>query len=279
MNNKLFVGDSNVYIFDYFRKYGAKIIKFKGAPMKGIVNKNDNYQALINNINRFKPTDLFLVFGVVDLNFYYYFKKYKENKSNVFEDIQKYAKEYVKIVSELNVKNKYIIGILPSAIKDKYFREALTIYGILSEDIVNTIPEEDLLMVNRNKRIEIINNILEEECKKYNVNFCNIFPIITKEYELIKLFSLGKYGKYNIHHKYEYLLVIFIKNCLNFLIKDKDFDKILDELKSVFNKYIKNRIYEDTKENHANKSKEEKDKLYKKTKFSKKKILKFINNI
>jgi hypothetical protein len=278
MNNKLFVGDSNVYIFDYFRKYGAKIIKFKGAPMKGIVNKNDNYQALINNINRFKTTDLFLVFGVVDLNFYYYFKKYKEKKSNIFEDMKIYAKEYVKVVSELNVKNKTIIGILPSPIKDKYFRESLKIYGILSEDIANTIPEEDLLMVNRNKRIENINNILEEECKKYNVNFCNIFPVITKEYELIKLFSLGKYGKYNIHHKYEYLFIIFIKTCLNFLIKDKDFDKILNELKSVFNKYIKNRIYEDTKENHADKSKEDKDALYKKTKFSKKKILKFINN-
>ena len=154
MNNKLFVGDSNVYIFDYFRKYGAKIIKFKGAPMKGIVNKNDNYTSLLNSINRFRATDIYLIFGVVDLNFYYYFKKYKENKQNIFEDMQKYAKEYVKVVSELNVKNKYIIGILPSAVKDKYFRKTLSIYPILTEDVAKTIPEEDLLMVNRNKRIE-----------------------------------------------------------------------------------------------------------------------------
>ncbi len=279
MNNKLFVGDSNVYIFDYFRKFGAKIVKFKGAPMKGIVNKNENYKLLLNNINRFKPTDLFLVFGVVDLNFYYYFKKYKENKQNIFEDMKNYAKEYVKVVSELNVKNKYIIGILPSPIKDKYFRETLKIYGILPEDIANTITEDDLLMVNRNKRIEIINNILEEECKRYNVNFCNISSIITKDYQLIKLFSLGKYSRYNIHHRYEYLLIIFIKKCLNFLIKNKDFDTIVDELKSVYNNYIKNRIYDDLKERHTKKTKEEKDALYKKTKFSKKKILKFINKI
>jgi hypothetical protein len=149
----------------------------------------------------------------------------------------------------------------------------------LTEDVAKTIPEEDLLMVNRNKRIEIINNILEEECKKYNVNFCNIFPIITKEYKLIKLFSLGKYSRYNIHHRYEYLLIIFIKTCLKFLIKDRDFDKIVDELKSKFNNYIKNRIYDDLKKIHAYKTKEEKDKLYKRTKFSKKKILKFCEKL
>ena len=279
MNNKLFVGDSNVYIFDYFRKFGAKIIKFKGSPIKGIVNKNEIYQSIIQNINKFKPTDLFLIFGVVDLNFYYYFKKYKENKENIFEDMKEYVKEYVKVVSEMNVKNKYIIGILPSAVKDKYFRETLKIYGILPEDVANSIPEEDLSMVNRNKRIENINSILEEECKKYNINFCNIFPFITKDYELIKLFSLGKYGKYNIHHKYEYLLVVFIKTCLHFLIKGKDLDNIIDELKSEFNKYVKDRIYVDYKKNHANKTKEEKDKLYKQTKFSKNKITKFLNAI
>jgi hypothetical protein len=149
----------------------------------------------------------------------------------------------------------------------------------LTEDVAKTIPEEDLLMVNRNKRIETINSILEEECKKYNVDFCNIFPLITKEYKLIKLFSLGKYSRYNIHHRYEYLLIIFIKMCLKFLIKDRDFDKIVDELKSVYNDYIKNRIYDDSKEKHTEKTKEEKDALYKKTKFSKKKILKFVNDI
>jgi hypothetical protein len=234
---------------------------------------------LLNSINRFRITDIYLIFGVVDLNFYYYFKKYKENKQNIFEDMQNYAKEYVKVVSELNVKNKTIIGILPSPIKDKYFRETLSIYPILTEDVAKTIPEEDLLMVNRNKRIETINSILEEECKKYNVNFCNIFPLITKEYKLIKLFSLGKYSRYNIHHRYEYLLIIFIKMCLKFLIKDRDFDKIVDELKSVYNDYIKNRIYDDSKEKHTEKTKEEKDALYKKTKFSKKKILKFVNDI
>jgi hypothetical protein len=67
--------------------------------------------------------------------------------------------------------------------------------------------------------------------------------------------------------------------CLKFLIKDRDFDKIVDELKSVYNDYIKNRIYYYSKEKHTEKTKEEKDVLYKKTKFSKKKILKFVNDI
>lgn len=279
MNNKLFVGDSNVYIFSYFTKYGVKVIKYKGSPIKGIVNKNEIYQKIIENINKFKPTDLFLVFGIVDLNFYYYFKKYTENKEDIFEDIKEYVKEYVKIVSEMNVKNKNIIGILPSAIKDRYFRESLQIYGIISKDTADKIPKEDLLMVNRNKRTEIINSILEEECKKYNINFCNIFSFITKDHKLVKLFSLGKIGTRNIHHRYEYLLIVFIKTCLNYLIKGKNLNSIIDELKIKFNNYIKDKIYVDIKKTHTNKTKEEKDKLYKQSKFSKKKITKFINII
>ncbi len=278
MNNKLFVGDSNVYIFEYLRKFGARVIKFKGGPMKGIVNKNENYTAILNYINRFSVTDIFLIFGVVDLNFYYYFKKYKENNSNILEDIKNYAKEYVKIVSELNVKNKYILGILPSPIKDEYFRGSLVGYGILTEDIVSKIPADDLTMVNRNKRIEIINNVLEIECKKYNINFCNIFPLITKDYKLNKLFSLGSYGESNIHHKYEYLFAVFVNSCLKFLIKDKDFIKILDQLKATFNNYIKDRIYINKTEKFANQTKEERDKIYNKTKFSRKKILKFLKS-
>jgi len=271
MYNLLFIGDSNVYIFNYFRKFGAKIVKFKGAPIKGLVNKNDNYRALISNIKRFKPDHIFLIFGVVDLNFYYYFKKYKENKKNIFEDIKTYVKDYVKMVSELDVKNKYILGILPSPIKDKYFRDTLVGYGILTEEEVKNVTDDDIMMVNRNKRIEQINNILKTECEKYNINLCDIFPFTTKKYKLRKLFSLGTYSRLNIHHRYEYLLIIFINSCLSFLTKDKDMNIIINDLEKIFNDYISDRIYD-----KEELTKEEKDKLYEKTKFDKEKIINFI---
>ena len=38
------------------------------------------------------------------------------------------------MVYELDVKNKYIIGILASPIGDKYFRNALSIYEIMTEE-------------------------------------------------------------------------------------------------------------------------------------------------
>ena len=156
----------------------------------------------------------------------------------------------------------------------------------MTEEIAKTIPEYDLLMVTRNKRIEIINNILEEECKKYNINFCNIFPFITKEYKLQKVFSLEKISRYNIHHSYEYLLIIFICTCFKFLIEDKNFENIMNELKLVNNTYIKDKIYSKKKNDsydsynsyNSYKTKEERDALYKITKFSKKKILKFVKN-
>ena len=279
MNKKLFVGDSNVNIFEYFKKFGAKIMKFSGGPMKGIVNKNENYIKIINQIRKSNPTYIYLIFGIVDLNFYYYFKKYKENKKDIFEDIKKYAKEYVKIVSELNVRTKYVIGILPSPIKDKFFRNSLINYKALSEDMAKSISETDISMVCRNKRTEIINNILGEECKKYNINFCNIFPIITTDYKLITLFSLGEFGKYNIHHRYEYLLIVFIKTCLNFLIKSSDFNIMIGDLKSNFNHYIKRKLYTKVKASDSMKTSDTVDLIYKKTKFRKKKILKFLKHI
>ena len=66
-------------------------------------------------------------------------------------------------------------------------------------------------------RIEEINNILEEECKKYNVNFCSIYYFTTKNYKMRKIFTLGAYSRINIHHRYEYLFLIFVNTCLKFL--------------------------------------------------------------
>jgi len=275
MNRRIFFGDSNVQIFEYFKKFGARVIKFSGAPIKGLVNKNDNYAKIVDTIARNKPTDIVMIFGIVDINFYYYMKKYKENNSDVFENIKSYVKDYVKIVSELNVKNKYIIGILPSVIKNKYFRDSLENYIKLPSEIAKSIPDEDIRMVGRNQRTEIINDILAVECKKYNINFCNIFPYVTKNYKMLSLFSLGEYGKYNIHHKYEYMLIVMISTCLKFLVDHIDVSTMIDDLKSEFNKYIKNRIYSKSSR-HREKTNEEKDLLYRATRFSRKKILKFL---
>lgn len=275
MNKIIFYGDSNVYIFNYLQNFGARIVKFKGSPIKGIVNKNENYDRIIREIKKFNPEYIFLIFGVVDMNFYYYYKKYGKNKEeNIFDDIKSYIVEYVKIVSELDVKNKYIIGILPSPIKDKYFKITLRGYGILTEEEIEKIPDSDLTMVNRNKRIEEVNNILQDECKKYNINFCNIFPLTTRKYKMKKIFSLGTYSRVNIHHRYEYLFLIFVNTCLKFLIEDKDYNKIVNDLEKEFNDYIKERIY-----NNIDRSIEENDKLYQKTRFDKDKITKYIDKM
>lgn len=274
MNNRVFFGDSNVNIFEYFKKFGAKVIKFKGAPIKGLVNKNDNYMKIVDIIARKKPTVIVMIFGIVDINFYYYRKKYIENNLDIFENMKSYVKDYVKIVSELNVVDKYIIGILPSIIKDKYFRSSLEHYIGLSPEIAKSIPDEYIMMVGRNQRTEIINNILAMECKKYNINFCNIFPYITKNYKTISLFSLGEYSNYNIHPKYEYILIVMIAKCLTFLVDHIDVRIMINDLKSMFNEYIKSRIYFQLPDRR--KTNEEKDSLYRATKFSRKKILKFL---
>ena len=46
-----------------------------------------------------------------------------------------YVKEYVKIINNLSVSNKYIFGILPSHIKTTYFKKSLINYNIFEKYI------------------------------------------------------------------------------------------------------------------------------------------------
>lgn len=62
-----------------------------------------------------------------------------------------------------------------------------------------------------------------------------------------KIFSLGEYSRFNVHHRYEYLFLIFINSCLSFLTKKLDYDKIVLDLEKEFNDYIKLKIFNSKK--------------------------------
>ena len=65
-----------------------------------------------------------------------------------------------------------------------------------------------------------------------------------------------------------------IAKCLTFLVDHIDVRIMINDLKSMFNEYIKSRIYFQLPDRR--KTNEEKDSLYRATKFSRKKILKFL---
>ena len=225
MAEKNFVafGDSNVNILAPLQNEHFKIYKFKGVSIKSILNKKDQFNDIVNALKKKKFDCAFFIFGVVDMNFYYYYKTYEQEEKNMMDKIYDYLPEYVSLVNNLSASNKCIIGILPSHIPTSNFKKMLEIYNTLSPKKYNTLSPEkikniddsDITISIRNERVKKINSILSAECDKKNILFCDIYDQITQNDILNDIFYL-KHNPHNIHQNYEYLLLVYLKKCLHF---------------------------------------------------------------
>jgi hypothetical protein len=100
-------GDSFSNIFIPIKN--IEIHTFIGASIKGIVNKSDKYQKILQISKNTKYDIGIFLFGFVDINFYYYYKTYYKNSTNVFDKIIEYSKEYIHIIKSLpNIKKKLL---------------------------------------------------------------------------------------------------------------------------------------------------------------------------
>lgn len=262
-------GDSNINILGALKTKNFDIYKFSGISMKSIVNKTEHYDKIVNILKKGNYDCAFFLFGVVDVNFYYYYKKYKKNEEDVENKMYEYTKEYVKLIDELNVKNKYILGILPSHIFTEDFKEALQVYGTLTENECEKINIDDIEMVSRNNRVKNMNSIIRKECKKTksDITFCNIYDYVTENDKLKDIFYL-KHNPCNIHQVYEYLLLVYLKKCLNFLLKYYNYRKLIKSMEYNFNNYFKDAC-----------ARNNKSCMYEQNKFDINKINKVLDNI
>jgi hypothetical protein len=213
-------GDSFVNIFLSLSSKNFTIKKFKGSTIQGLVSKNENYNSIVNFLKNDTYDYGFFVFGNVDLNFYFYYKKYiqhiDDNKVN--EIIYNNAEEYVKFVYSLkNIKKKYIINVFPSTISTSHFYNALQIYGIIPKDDLIKISLEDLLIYNRNTRIDKFNSLLNINCNKKNINFCNVYKFMTTPINKSLYIIFKLQNPNNIHINFEYVLILLLNTCLSFL--------------------------------------------------------------
>lgn len=234
-------GDSFINMFSPFLSFKThifKINKYKGATMKGIINKNENYDDILAKLNKYDYDYAFFGFGQVDFFFYYYFKKYVKNENNVLEKMYDNAEEYVLNISELpNVKQKIIFGILPSHIKNEIYKDFLVGYGIVSKELIDSIPIDDMDYYERNKRIIHYNNLLAKHCKKYNIIFCNVYDYLMINNKVVDIVLL-KHNERNIHINYEILLLVYLKKCLKFLLQYYDINEIYNIMEYNYNKYM-----------------------------------------
>ncbi len=276
MNNKNFIafGDSFINIFLPFKGKNFKICKYAGSPIKGLINKNEVYTDILNKL---KSSEInydygFFAFGQVDFFFYYYKKLYLDNNKNILNEIYENSINYVKLVKELpNIKEKYILGILPNHITNENYKKFLINYSVFNNDNINLIDNSlELDYVIRNSRIIQYNKLLEIHCKTYGINFCNIFDYLIDKNGLVNSILLLEHNLCNVHIKYEILLFVYLKKCLKFLNKYYDKNKIFNIAENNYNLYIKNVLI---------KYKIFNDKIYNERKFQRNKIINFLNSI
>ncbi len=234
--NCIAYGDSFINTFSTLPNF--KICKYKAAPMKGIINKNENYIHILNTLKNKYDYGIF-GFGQVDFFFSYYYYKFLKNDKETLQKMYNYAEEYVKIISGLdNIKTKIILGVLPSHIKNEKYRQFLINYGTFTEENINLVSEEDIDYLIRNSRIIHFNNLLSKYCKIYNIVFCNIYnSLIDSNGGIVKIILL-KHNDLNVHVIYEILLLIYLKKCLKFLLKYYNIDKLYSIMEDRYNEYM-----------------------------------------
>jgi hypothetical protein len=258
--------------------YNFEIYTLKGTPMKGIVNKNDKYKEMVKILNANEYKYGIFTFGHIDLYQTYYYKKYHEKIDKPLDYIFSYAEDYVKIISELpNVKEKYIMGIMPHLIiKEQTYKEKLDVY--FSELGMRNVKIDklDIEIKFRNLMVIGFNLLLKKACKKYNIHYCGFenYIIINKKLETDQIFRIG-HNKYNFHYT-EYALILYLQTKLKFLLKYiNDYDKFIMHVARLYNEYIKHG-YIRTSEGKFNESNI--DKFISDKKFDINKITKIINS-
>ncbi len=239
MVNIVVFGDSFSNIFSPLKNYGVQIYKFRGGTIKGLLNKNDNYDKILSILKKNKYDIGIFVFGFVDLNFYYYHKTYKTDHSDVFKTIMSYGKDYVDFIASLpNIKKKIIINVMPTPVKNDDFIESIIRYGSLDKDDVKKIDPIDYDIYTRNKRIYDFNIQIGKFTKQNDIYYCNQYSnLIDSNYKIYNIFKLP-HNQYNIHINFEYMFIYLLNTCLKFLLKYFDYDSIVKKAMYGYNEYL-----------------------------------------
>eukprot|EP01038_Epipyxis_sp_PR26KG_P014965 gene14965-20132_t len=278
-------GDSFVNVLDTLRSPNFQLVKFKGANIKGLINKNENYSNILNNLKDKEYDFGFFIFGQVDFAFYYFYKKYLHSSEvgadeslGVLDMMFENAERYVCMVRDLpNIKNKCIFAVLPTHIADKDYKLFLVNYGIFTEENIGLITDENDYNIHiRNQRIIEFNRLLEIHCNTHNVlfvsgnNYMIDYDRLKQKNELcVNTLFLLEHNPLNIHIKYEYVLIVLLRtSALKVLSRFFNFNQILNKAESNYNSYIRGVL-----------EKHRKPEMFDEVKFSARKIVKLIDDL
>ena len=213
----LIIGDSFVGPFNLIDDKNINIYKFKGKSITGIIkNEDKDREQIISVVNNYKNLKCIIFnFGQVDLYFIYYYKKFIKNKKFMMTYI---VKKYIEFINSLecNNCNKIILSVYPTVLKDNNVFNSLLNYGILSNNDMKSINEQDKEKTSKfNFRYNMyrkFNNLLEKYSKKYNIIYINLDDVLLdKETNKIKQKFVNPDSEKSIHLLWEPLIPILVK--------------------------------------------------------------------
>lgn len=211
-------GDSFTGCFTLVKNPAIKIKKYKGATIKGLTKEtNDNRKSIIDTIKNAKNINcLIFNFGNVDVHMSFYYKLIYFNEMIDYKDM---VKKYVEFINNIKCNcNKIVIGVYQSPLKVKNVIESLYKYGVIKDTgdkAQNTKNEEKIKpyikLEKIYKRFKIFNDLLEKECKKYNIQYEDIdYLIRNKNNKMVLDDKFIDISQYNIHLRWKPLIKIWV---------------------------------------------------------------------
>jgi hypothetical protein len=255
--NTIVFGSSFSDVFLPLESNKLKIMKFRGAMIKGLLDKNENYHIINETLKNNKYDNGIFMFGDPDCIFYFFKKKYVDNVDDkiIKENIMLNAAKYVEYVSNLkNITNIYICSVFPpNIISGDNFRKSMYIYRTFNEETCNRFLKKNFKYSNRLQIVLDFNDVLEKECKKHNIVFCNITKyLLNSKNKLSKIFRYP-FNPCNVHLCFESVLIVYINKCFRFLIDN--YKNVVEDIKIHNYNYIYESYIQYFKKNEIEKNK------------------------
>ena len=232
--NTIVFGSSFSKLFFPLDSDKLKIMTFNGAMIKGLLNKNENYHIINETLKNNKYDNGIFIFGDPDCIFYFFKKKYTDNIDDkiILKNIMLHAAKYVEYVSNLkNITNKYICSTFPPNIisADNFKNSMYYIYKAFDKETCNRFLKKDLKYSNRLQIVLDFNDVLEKECKKYNIKFCNITKYLLNSKNKLRKSFRHPLNLLNVHLNYDAILIVYINKCFRFIIDN--YKKSIEDIK------------------------------------------------
>ena len=180
----LVFGDSFIGPLTMFNQPNWRIIKFKGATMKGLSKPtNENRLEIIKTIQKYsnanKLAGVIFCFGTVDIQFSYYYTKLVGKPFNIHDIIT----GYINFIKSVTNPDEYKVGVqlvYPSAVIEENMIKHLNKYFIL-DDFYGLPPINSKLSQNKQLKLDNeINQIYETKTQEILEKLSPEFNIQTR---------------------------------------------------------------------------------------------------